>query len=412
MFKSFFPNHRLFFISAAIWSLAAVLFWFYFAKEAGSYLGMPNTPEASDAEIGVSTLISKPFVWFYIYFFSAVGIFSVIWWFISPHRWFLWSVPGTALIIFFNYISVQISVINNAWYGPFYDLLNAAITKSHPVTVGELYQSLLTFIWLGVFASLYGAFMLFYFRHYIFRWRDAMHHYYMDRWADLRQIEGASQRVQDDTMQFSRGMENEGTSILQAILTLIAFLPILYSYSKHITELPLVGHIPNGLVWASIFWSIIGTGFIAFVGSRLPGLEFRNQRVEAALRKELVLGEDNADAANPPTISELFGGVRKNYFRLYFNYLYFDVAARFYTNADTVFSLIILFPSVVGGAMTLGLFNQISNAFDKVRSAFQTLIDDWKDVVKLYSIYKRLRAFEATLEGATLSKIESEPVLS
>ena len=140
----------------------------------------------------------------------------------------------------------------------------------------------------------------------------------------------------------------------------------------------------------------------------MPGLEFRNQRVEAALRIELVLGEDNADRADAPTLHELFTGVRKNYFRLYFNYLYFDIGRRIYANADTVFSLILLFPSIVAGTMTLGLFNQISNAFDKVRSAFQTLVDDWADVVRLVSIYKRLRAFEATLEGKVLPKIESE----
>ena len=34
--------------------------------------------------------------------------------------------------------------------------------------------------------------------------------------------------------------------------------------------------------------------------------EFRNQRVEAAYRKELVYGEDDADRAQPPTVAELF----------------------------------------------------------------------------------------------------------
>ena len=32
-------------------------------------------------------------------------------------------------------------------------------------------------------------------------------------------------------------------------------------------------------------------------------LEFKNQRVEAAYRKELVYGEDHADRAQPPTIA-------------------------------------------------------------------------------------------------------------
>ena len=55
-------------------------------------------------------------------------------------------------------------------------------------------------------------------------------------------------------------------------------------------SLPLIGHIPNALVVIAIVWSLFGTAFLALIGIRLPGLEFRNQRVEAAYRKELVYG--------------------------------------------------------------------------------------------------------------------------
>ena len=41
------------------------------------------------------------------------------------------------------------------------------------------------------------------------------------------------------------------------------------------------------------------TLLLACVGVKLPGLEFHNQRVEAAYRKELVLGEDDAGADYP-----------------------------------------------------------------------------------------------------------------
>ena len=46
--------------------------------------------------------------------------------------------------------------------------------------------------------------MLFFVSHYVFRWRTAMNDYFMAHWPRLRHIEGASQRVQDDTMRFSR----------------------------------------------------------------------------------------------------------------------------------------------------------------------------------------------------------------
>jgi peptide/bleomycin uptake transporter len=407
MFKSFFPSPKAFFTSAALWSLFCILFWFFFAKNAGHYFGLPNPPAGSEPIIGVQVFVSKPFIWFYLYYAVIVGIFAGIWRVLSDHPWFSWSVLGSALIIFLTYFSVEMSVALNAWYGPFFDLINIGINKTRPITVGELYSSLFIFAGLAAITVIIYSLMTFFIRHFIFRWRDAMHHFYAEHWLSLRHVEGASQRVQDDTMQFARGMEDEGTSILQAIMTLIAFLPVLYGYSKHITELPIVGVVPNALVWASIFWAVFGTGFIALIGAKLPGLEFNNQRVEAALRKELVLGEDDESRVEPVTLSALFSNVRKNYFRLYFNYLYFDVGRRIYGNADTVYSLILLFPSIVAGTMTLGLFNQVSNAFDKVRGAFQTISDDWGTIVRLISIFKRLRAFESEMNNSAV-KVVSE----
>jgi peptide/bleomycin uptake transporter len=406
MFKSFFPNPKPFFWSAAIWSLFCVLLWFFAAKNWGQFIGLPNAAEGTPPIIGPSVFISKPFLWFYFYYAVIVGVFAAAWWRVSPHPWFMWSVLGSAFIVFYTYFNVQLSVAINAWYGPFYDLLNEALTKSRKVEISELYGSLMTFAGLATVFVLVVSFMRFFIRHYIFRWRTAMHHYYTSHWAKLRNIEGSSQRVQEDSMQFARAMENQGVSFVSAAMTLIAFLPILYGYSVHITELPLVGAIPQALVWASIFWAIFGSVFVYLIGLKLPGLEFNNQRVEAALRKELVYGEDEATRADDFTIGGLFKDLKKNYYKLYKNYIYFDLGRNVYVNADTVYSLILLFPSIVAGTMTLGLFQQINNAFDKVRESFQILFNDWDDIIKLISIYKRLRIFESAIEGEDIKAIQ------
>ena len=63
-----------------------------------------------------------------------------------------------------------------------------------------------------------------------------------------------------------------------------------------------------------------------FVGYRLPGLEYNNQKVEAAFRKDLVLGEDDkVNYAQTDTLWNLFTGIRFNYQRLYLHYGYFDI---------------------------------------------------------------------------------------
>ena len=53
-------------------------------------------------------------------------------WF-APHPWAHWSILGSALILFTTYFQVQVSVAINSWYGPFYDLVQAALSKSRPV---------------------------------------------------------------------------------------------------------------------------------------------------------------------------------------------------------------------------------------------------------------------------------------
>ena len=105
-------------------------------------------------------------------------------------------------------------------------------------------------------------------------------------------------------------------------------------------------------------------------------------------------------------LRELFTNVRKNYFTLYAHYVYFDVVRYLYIQADAVFATFILVPTVAVGKITLGVFQQIVSAFTQVASSFQYLVNSWPTIVELISIYKRLRAFEATLEGAPLPEID------
>jgi len=211
-------------------------------------------------------------------------------------------------------------------------------------------------------------------------------------------------------MRFARTFEDLGTSFVSAVMTLIAFLPILAGLSAHIPEIPILGSIPYSLVWVSLGWSLFGTVLLAVFGIRLPGLEFRNQRVEAAFRKELVYGEDDHGRAAPRTLGELFAAVRHNYFRLYFNYLYFNVVRYGYLQADLMLSFFVMIPAIAAGVITFGIFQQVRSAFGEVRDAMQYLVKSWPDIVEFMSIYKRLRAFEATLEGKALPAIDREYV--
>jgi peptide/bleomycin uptake transporter len=420
MLRSFFPNPRLFFPSAILWMIIVIVLWYLLGFALTSWhilgdnsegvataLGFAQPPDAEPV-IGVQVFWGADYLFFYAYFIATVLLFYGFWRVVDPHPWMEWSILGAGLILFTTYFQVRVSVAINDWYGPFYDMIQAALSKSRVVTTGEFFGFLATFAGIAFVAVIIYVLTRFFVSHFIFRWRTAMNTFYTANWPRLRAVEGAAQRVQEDTMRFSQITEGLGVSLVNSVMTLIAFLPVLVRLSANVTELPLIGKIPNALVVVAIAWSLFGTGFLALIGVRLPNLTFRNQRVEAAYRKELVYGEDNPNRAQPPTVGELFQDVRKNYFRIYLNYMYFNLGLIVYLQTDNIFPYIVLAPTIVVGAITLGAMNQILNAFDQVRGSFQYLVNSWTTIIELISIFKRLRAFESVLDGGPLKPIEKE----
>jgi peptide/bleomycin uptake transporter len=406
MFKSFFPNPKWFFISIILWASISSLIWYNLNTQIGSFFGL--SLDDSEPVIGLGHFVTDSFILFYGYYLVAVALFAVFWFKVSPHKWQTWSILGSALILFSTYFSVQVSVAINNWRRPFFDDVQNALSKDSNVSPDQLYELIIIFAeiaFLAIFVFVVTRFLV---SHFIFRWRTSMNDYYTSQWGNVRHIEGASQRVQEDTMRFATIMETLGVALIDAVMTLFAFLPVLWTLSQYVSELPIVGVIPYPLFTAAIIWSIFGTGLLALVGIKLPGLEFKNQRVEAAYRKELVYGEDDHERAQPPTLTELFLNVRKNYFRLYFHYMYFNVARSLYLQADNIFVYIILIPTIAVGAITFGLLQQILTAFNQVSNSFQYLVNSWTTIVELLSVYKRLTSFEAAIDHEPLPEIDQE----
>lgn len=370
---------------------------------AGGIVGLP--PEEGAGQLAtVRFFFSNDMIWHYIYYFISIVLFAAFWFKYSPHKWQYWSVLVSGFILFTTSFSVQTSVALNNWRRPFFDMIQNALTgdTKGTVTQAQLWAGIFDFLAIVFVYITLLVFTRFIVSHYIFRWRTAMNDYYTHNWKKLRHIEGASQRVQEDTKDFARVVEGLGVSAIDSVLTLIAFLPILYGLGKEITELPIVGQIPMPLVTAAIFWSFFGTALLALVGIKLPGLYFNNQKVEAAFRKELVYGEDNKERAKPPSLKNLYDAVRKNYFRLYFHYMYFNVARYFYLQTDNLFGIVLLLPTIAAGAITFGFFQQVLSAFGQVSNSFQYLVNAWSTIVELLSIHKRLKAFEAQMDGDPL----------
>lgn len=395
MFRSFFPNPMNFFVSAIAWTAVAMTIWFTVGSQIEPYLSLGPWLGIQPTEANPAPFFDSGKVWLYQYVLAAGYLFCVPWFFLTDNRkWYWWSVVGTVTIIEVVYFNVQVDAWLNDWYGGFYDLIQTALGAPNTVP----FESYVSEIWtvaavlaVNIFVLVMNAFLN---AHYLLRWRRAMTFYYMANWQKVRTIEGAAQRVQEDTQNFSSIVESLGLNIVSSIMTLIVFLPILWGLSERIPAYPWIGPVQGGLVWLALFSAIFGTLLFAVVGVRLPSLNFANQRVEAAFRKELVYGEDEAGRAQPVTVRELFRNVQRNYFRIYFHYTYFNVARYAFLNASQFFPYLAVGPAVVTGVITLGLFQQIFQAFGQVSDSFRFLMNSWTTIINLISIYQRLRGFE------------------
>lgn len=345
-------------------------------------------------------------------------------------KWFRWAYGGGLFLFLSIYLQVQMSVLINGWYGEFYDLIQVASTQAANIAAGQTippgelrslneFWGLIflpifrpytflgfitvpmpaTFLWIAVPYVLLATMTNYVTRLYGLRWREAITDDYIPRWRSVEhEIEGASQRIQEDTNRFARLIESLGLAIFRALMTLIAFLPILWGLSAKV-DLPILRDIPGSLVWASLLITIGGMTISWFVGYFLPGLEYNNQKVEAAFRKELVYGEDDkAHHAQPETLFSLFTGIKKNYHRLYLHYGYFDIWSNLYSQITSLAPLLMIGPGIFTGAVTFGIFQQVNNAYNQVDNSFALILNNWTTLTELRSIWKRLHEFEANLD--------------
>jgi peptide/bleomycin uptake transporter len=313
--------------------------------------------------------------------------------FFLSRRWALWAWGGLLVLVALVFITVQQTVKLNAWYGQFYDLLQK------PEQAGGLekfWGFMWQFAWIAFPFMLLRSLETYLASHFAFRWRQALTEEYLPRWQGTdASVEGASQRIQEDCMRFARQTENLGLGLVRAVLTLLSFIPILWALSTGMAIAWL--QFEGSLFWVALVTALGGTAISWFVGIRLPGLEYNNQRTEAALRKDLVFAEDERSRMHLPTVLELFTGVRLNNFRLFNHYAYFHLWSNFYSQTMVIFPYLLMGPSLFTGVITLGVIQQVGNAFGKVNDAFSYLIERWTDITELRSIHKRLTEFEKGL---------------
>lgn len=343
---------------------------------------------------------------------------------------------GTILVVAHAAVHGWIKYAINDWYRSFYDLLEVAgalssnssttedqwISHQHAVGAGlwEFSKIAIVAVTVMPFAKLVRSL-------WSLRWRLALMRAYVLAWdANRPPIEGASQRVHEDSYRFAKGVELCVSTVLDSLITLIVFIPILTSLGsetacpRSMAAFSWLG--PGWLVGVAIASSIVGLAVTMLLGHRLVHLEVENQKVEAVLRRDLVIletapgnicsamhlprvAEDAGDAVVDPShpcttedtsvISTTFlpplthfiplvDSIRRNYDRLFLNFTMLNLWLAIFDQFNTILPYMIFAPLLFDPdpdkRILLGTLIQVSNGFDKVFGSLSVVAENWGEL--------------------------------
>ena len=343
-------------------------------------------------------------------------------------RRLVFAYAGLVIFIGHSVFKAWIKVALNEWYEEFYDAVGDTEFE-HTSGFGdkrdEVWGLLLSFalivsptIVVHPLARWIGSV-------WCYSWRMALIRSYLSHWdCTMIPLEGAAQRVHEDTQRFAEGLHSCFGLVLDSMCTLIAFVPVLLSLGSEV-------HLP-GFEWRPWLLTIAACAAMGglcvsmVVGWKLVGLEVANQVVEARLRTKLVLLEQtpvaicgglsevrDADFVNievPPIVKQIspyyaLRGVLQdlwsNYRRLYCQFAMFNTWLSIYDQFMILLPYLLvaplLFAEDAGDRITLGTLMKMSNAFGRCFDAMAIVSENWNAVNAWRSVLYRLGEFEQTM---------------
>ena len=288
----------------------------------------------------------------------------------------------------------------NDWYGRFYDVLQVSVERSSGATEdsdrladmrSQVWDQLIDFAVIVSPAVLVHPVAGLIRNWWVFVWRRSLMEAYLLRWdVNIPPIEGASQRVHEDSQRFAAGIQSCVAIVLESVFTLAIFCPVLYDLDPQ-------------LMAVAVSTALGGLLVSVAVGYKLVSLEVDNQRSEAELRKRLVVLEvDPGSLEMPGTPLTAFVGNLKslsaNYWSLYIN---FAALATWLATFDQ-FCIILpylltaprLFAADPARVLSLGALMKVTNSFGKVFDSLNIVSENYLSLNEWRSVLRRLAEFE------------------
>ena len=327
-----------------------------------------------------------------------------------------WKARGLlAAIVALNLAGVYMLVQINDWNRVFYDALQ---NKDQPV----FWEQLGRFTYLA-FAFIVIAVYRFYLTQLLqMHWRDWLTQHYMTRWlankafyqlelarfakGDDAPPDNPDQRIAEDANLFTSYTVGLSMGLLNAVVTLVSFVGILWSLSGDF-GFSFRGesyNIPGFMVWMAVLYCLAGSVITHYIGRPQIALNFRQQRLEADYRHHLIrvreysesIALDQGEAVERQQLGGRFRDVLGNYLTL----IRAQKRLIWFTNgfgqAAVVFPFIVAAPRFFSGAIQLGQLMQISSAFGRVQDSLSWFVDNYSSLAEWRATTDRLTSFEAS----------------
>jgi putative ATP-binding cassette transporter len=320
-----------------------------------------------------------------------------------------WRARGLlAACVGLNLGMVYMMVLLNDWNRVFYDALQ---NRNAEVFWKQL----------GVFGILATCFIVVaVYRFYLtqlleMRWRAWMTRDYLQRWLshpvfyrlELQAQLGTDnpdQRIQEDVQQFTADTVGLSLGLLDATVTLLSFIGILWSLSGGFS-FSLSGdeyNIPGFMVWMALVYALSGSLIGHFIGKSMASLNFAQQRYEADFRHHLMrvreyseaIALDRGSAVERTALQVRFKQVLNNFMlllRVQKRYTWFNSG---YGQAAVVFPMLVAAPRYFSGAIQLGELMQISSAFGQVQESLSWFISNYSRLASWQATTLRLTGFQ------------------
>ena len=157
---------------------------------------------------------------------------------------------GLSVLLFMGLMLALLDAFVNTWYGEFYNLGGMAaevivaangtssatatpeVLKARDAGLAEISRLMLQFCIVVFPAQLLSPSMEFVNQHFSFIWRVCLMESYVARWDALGgsfKLEGASQRIHEDTQRFGVSLQRGTTALISSALKLAVFIPRLSS---------------------------------------------------------------------------------------------------------------------------------------------------------------------------------------